>query len=113
MKTTDISRRNFLKGFMAAAGIAAAGIPMQQVEAVPLIQAPKRPVTIEPFDLWLRHRDVMRSSEKHFPRQWNKRLMSTIASIDSSAPIFGQVASTALPKSLLITMAIALSTIIS
>lgn len=52
----EISRRDWLKGVMASAGLAAVGVPLDVVEAAaPVLSNPSvRPRTIEFGDFWVR-----------------------------------------------------------
>lgn len=56
----EISRRDWLKGVMASAGLAAVGVPLDVVEAAaPAIAKPvARPISVECGDFWIRQNGI-------------------------------------------------------
>lgn len=50
---SELSRRNFLKGIMAAAGVAAVGLPAAEVHAAPALPEDRSPTLLEHGDVWV------------------------------------------------------------
>lgn len=53
----EISRRDWLKGIMASAGLAAVGVPLDIVEAAApaIVKSPAKPLAVEVGDFWISH----------------------------------------------------------
>lgn len=101
----EISRRDWLKGIMASAGLAAVGIPIDAVEAAAdvLAKPEVRPLSIEFGDLWIRRggedffigktscvsiwREIISYPEIHLDRPWLQSIPTNRVDIDASVLI--------------------------
>lgn len=86
--TLETSRRGFLKGLMAAAGVAAVGIPPEVVAAV-AEKMPTRPVTFEAGDLWIRRNGVDRFIGKTLSIFFENEIMDLPMDLPAGSPYRG------------------------